>query len=86
MRHEVSRPFRNKQKEYLKAKLDEPETNSKIKNIRYLCTGIIEFKKDFQPRTDIVKDEKRDFVTVLQYFVQVEKPPLLATGLKMLGK
>ena len=31
---EASRHFRNKMKEYLKAKMDESETNSKIKNIR----------------------------------------------------
>ena len=34
VRHEASRHFRNKMKEYLKAKMDESETNSKIKNIR----------------------------------------------------
>jgi hypothetical protein len=33
VRHEVSRHFRNKEKEYMKAKLEELETNSKI-NIR----------------------------------------------------
>jgi hypothetical protein len=31
-----SNPFRNKKTEYLKAKTDELETNSKIKNFRYL--------------------------------------------------
>ena len=31
VRHEVSRHFRNKKKEYLKAKIDELETTSKIK-------------------------------------------------------
>ena len=34
VRHEDSRHFRNKKKEYLKAKIDELETNSKIKTIR----------------------------------------------------
>ena len=33
VRHEASRHFRNKKKEYLKAKIDELETNSKIKKI-----------------------------------------------------
>jgi hypothetical protein len=34
VRHEESRHFRNKKQEYLKAKIDELETNSKIKNTR----------------------------------------------------
>jgi len=33
VRREASRHFRNKKKEYLKAKRDELETNRKIKNI-----------------------------------------------------
>ena len=42
---EASRHFRNKKKAYLKAKIDEIETNSKIKTIRDLYRGIIDFKK-----------------------------------------
>jgi len=34
-----SRHFRNKKKAYLKAKIEELETNSKIKNIRDLHRG-----------------------------------------------
>jgi hypothetical protein len=34
VRHAASRHFRNNKKEYLKAKIDELETNSKTKNIR----------------------------------------------------
>jgi hypothetical protein len=34
--------------EYLKAKIDELETKSKIKNIRDLYRSL--FKKDYQPR------------------------------------
>ena len=34
--HDARRRFRNKKKEYLKAKIEELETNSKIKNIREL--------------------------------------------------
>jgi len=60
---EASRYLRNKKEEYLKAKIDELETNSKIKNIRDLCSGISDFKKGYQPRTNIVKDEKGDLVT-----------------------
>jgi hypothetical protein len=33
VRWEASRHFRNKKKKYVKAKIDELETNSKIKNI-----------------------------------------------------
>ena len=33
---ETSRHFRNKKKEYLKTKIEEVETNSKIKNIQNL--------------------------------------------------
>ena len=62
VRHEDSRHFRNKKKEYLNAKIDELETNSKTKNIRDLYRGINDFKKGYQPRTNIVKDEKGDLV------------------------
>ena len=50
-------------KEYLKSTIDEVETNSKIKNVRDLYRGISDFKKGYQPRTNIVKDEKGDLVT-----------------------
>ena len=60
VRREASRHFRNKKKAYLKAKIEDLETNSKIKNIRYLYSDI---KKGYQPRTDIVKDETGDLVT-----------------------
>jgi hypothetical protein len=40
VRREASRHFRNKKKEYLKAKINELETNSKNKNIRDLYRGI----------------------------------------------
>jgi hypothetical protein len=36
--------------------------NSKIKNVRDLYRGISDFKKGYQPRTDIVKDWKGDLV------------------------
>jgi hypothetical protein len=63
VRRAASRHFRNKKKQYLKAKSDELETNSKIKNIRDLCMGISEFKMGYQPRTNIVQGEKGDLVT-----------------------
>ena len=63
VRHEASRYFRNKKKAYLKAKIEDLETNSKIKNIRDLYSGISDIKKGYQPRTNIVKDETGDLVT-----------------------
>jgi len=62
VRREVSRHFRNKKKEYLRANTEEIEANSKIHNIRDLYRGINEFKKGYQPRCNIVKDEKGDLV------------------------
>jgi predicted metal-dependent hydrolase len=40
VRHETIRHFRNKKEEYLKAKVDELQTNSQIKNIRDIYRGI----------------------------------------------
>jgi len=40
VRREVSRHFRNKKKAYLRAKIEELGTNSKIQNIRDLYRGI----------------------------------------------
>ena len=62
---EATRHFRNKKKkkgEYLKSKINEPETNNKIKNIRDLYMAINDFKERYQPRTNVVKDEKCDLV------------------------
>ena len=59
---EVSRHFRNKMKAYLRVKIEELETNSKIQNIRDLYRGISGFKKGYQPRCNIVKNEKGDLV------------------------
>ena len=58
VRRDASRHFRNKKKAYLKAKIEELKTNSKINNVRDLYRGINDFKKGYQPRTIIVKDEK----------------------------
>jgi hypothetical protein len=53
----LSRTFRNKKREYLKGEINELETNNKSKNIRDLYRGINEFKKGYQPRINIIKDE-----------------------------
>jgi len=44
----------------LKVKIEDLETNSKINNVRNLYRGINNFKKGYEPRTTIVKDEKGD--------------------------
>jgi hypothetical protein len=46
----------------LKDKINELESNSKNKNIRDLYRGTNEFKKGYQPRTNLVKDEKGDLL------------------------
>ena len=61
VRSEAIRHFRNKKK-YLKAKINDFETNRKIKNIKGLYRGISDFKKCYQPRTNIPRDEKGDLV------------------------
>jgi hypothetical protein len=52
-----------RKKEHLKTKIDELETNSKFKNMRDLCRCVIDFNMDFQPRINIVQDEKGNLVT-----------------------
>jgi hypothetical protein len=55
--HEASRYFRFKKGEYLKDKISELATNSKNKNIRDPYRGINEFKRAYQLRNNLVKDE-----------------------------
>jgi len=62
VRCSASRHFRNKKKAYLKAKIEELETNSKVNTVRDLYRGINDFKKGYQPRTFIVKDDKGELV------------------------
>jgi hypothetical protein len=62
VRREASRYLRNKKREYLKDEINELATNSKNKNIRYLYRGINEFKRGYQPRNNLVKDEKGDLL------------------------
>ena len=62
IRHDASRHFRNKKKAYLKVKIEELETNSKINKVKDLYRGINDFKKGYHPRTTIIKDKKGDLV------------------------
>jgi hypothetical protein len=60
IRHEANRHFRNKKWEYQKDKINELERNTK--NIGDLHRGIKEFKKGYQPRSNLVKDENGDLL------------------------
>jgi hypothetical protein len=62
IRREASTHFRNKKREYLKGKIKELESNSKNKNIRDLYRPINEFKKGYQLRTSLIKDERGDLL------------------------
>jgi hypothetical protein len=66
LRRETSRNFRNKKREYLRGKINELETNNKNKNIRYLYRDINEFKKGYQLRISITKDETGDMLADFQ--------------------
>jgi hypothetical protein len=57
VRREASKHFRNRKK----TKIEDLETKRKVQNIRDLYRGNSDFKKGYQPRTNIVWDEKCDF-------------------------
>jgi hypothetical protein len=46
----------------MKDKINELAMNSKNKNIRDLYRGINEFKRGYQPRNNLVKDENGDLL------------------------
>jgi hypothetical protein len=60
VRHKASRYFRNKKGEYLKDKINKVAMNSKNKNIRDLHIGTNGFKRGYQLRNNLVKDENGD--------------------------
>jgi hypothetical protein len=62
VRPKTSRTSRDKNREYLKEKINVLETNSNNKRIRDLYRGINEFRKDYQPRTNLVKHENVDLL------------------------
>jgi hypothetical protein len=47
----------NRKREYLKDRINELAMNSKNKNIRDLYRGINGFRRSYQPRNNLVKDE-----------------------------
>jgi hypothetical protein len=62
VRREASRYVRNKEREYLKGKMNETELNSKNKNMRNFYRDITEFKKGYQPKSNLVKDGRGYFL------------------------
>jgi len=50
------------------AKIEELETNSKIKNTRDFYRGVIDFKKGYQYRTNIVKMRRVIWLLILTVF------------------
>jgi site-specific DNA-adenine methylase len=62
VRRQASRHFRKNEREHLKDRIKELESNSKNKNIRGLYRGINEFKKGYQPRSKLVKDKRGDLL------------------------
>jgi hypothetical protein len=57
----------------LKDKITEIELSSKNKNIRVLYRGTTEFKKGYQPKTKLVKDEGQFSYGSSKYFDLVEE-------------
>jgi hypothetical protein len=49
-------------RKYFKDKIDELATNSKNKNIRDLYRGVDDFKRSYQPRSNLVKVENGDLL------------------------
>jgi hypothetical protein len=82
VRREDSRHFRNRKREYLKGKITENELNSNNKNIRDLCRGITEFKKGYQPKTNLVKDERGDLLADPQKILSA----IECTGVRQTGR
>jgi hypothetical protein len=62
VRRETNRHFRNKEREYLKGKINDLATNSKNRNVRDLYREINEYKRGYQPRSNFVKDENGDLL------------------------
>jgi hypothetical protein len=62
IRCDGSRHFRNNKRDHVKDKINVLATNHKNNNIRDLYNGINEFKRDYQPRSNLVKDENGDLL------------------------
>jgi len=55
--------FKNKKRQYLKRKIEEIEENCQSGNVRGMYMGINNFRKGFQARTEMVKDENDNLIT-----------------------
>jgi hypothetical protein len=66
VRREASRHFRNKEREYLKDKINELKSSSKNRNIRDLYRGRNDLKMGYEPRNNLVKDETGDLLADAQ--------------------
>jgi hypothetical protein len=60
VRREARRHFRNKKREYLKDRINELESNRIRTTDLHRDTN--EFKKAYQPRTNLLKDESGDLL------------------------
>jgi uncharacterized protein YPO0396 len=67
VRREASRHSRNKEREYLKDKIKELESNTKNK-IRDLYRGIKEFKTGYQSIASLVKMTEAIYLRILTKF------------------
>ena len=63
----------------MEAKKEELDTNSKIISIRNWYRNINDFKKGYQPTTNIVNDEKGDLVAKFPKYVGQEEEIFLPT-------
>ena len=54
VRRDTCKTFRKNKGDYMKAKVNKLEENSKNKNIREMYKGINEFKKGYQPRANVI--------------------------------
>jgi hypothetical protein len=57
----------------MKDKISEFETNNKNENFRDLYRGINEFKKGYQPRISIIKDENGNLLAIPQSVLNRQK-------------
>jgi len=69
----MSDDISGKKKEYPKAKIEELETKSMIKNIRDLNRSFFDYKKVYQPRTDVAKDKKNDLFADCHSILAIKK-------------
>ena len=71
--------------EYLKAKINKLETNSKNKNIRELYRKIKDLKNGYQPRNNIEKNEMGNLV-VDSHHILARKKTYFSQLLNVQGK